>query len=149
MSISSIRGGIAADATTANITSDSFGTAPIGTLFAARAAGGTRASPTATPAGTNIFQFATNGFNGSSYTSAASIQFVASDNFATSEGTFIAFRPTPVGGIGTVEAMRAQAGVMIGTTVDPGAKNLNVAGCSRKRTWQRHAVVHGPRKSTE
>lgn len=96
------------------------------TQFAGRRADGTQASPTVTTAGDVMVSFAANGYNGTTYTSAASMQIVASDTFSgTDQGTYVKWNTTPAGQASISEAMRVQAGLMVGTTTDLGAGWVN------------------------
>lgn len=95
---------------------------------------GTAAAPTALLIGDFLFSnfgfgYATSG--GAGYVTGAGAGFiaVATDNYtSTVAGSRLDFYATPVGTGALALSASAGAGFMVGTTTDPGAKNINCAG---------------------
>jgi hypothetical protein len=99
--------------------------------FRGREAGGTAASPTATPSGTTLTFFSGRGYGATGFAASSTgiINIVADSTFTdTSMPTHIGFNVTPVGAITSVEAMRiAPTGnVLIDTTTDNGTESLQI-----------------------
>lgn len=120
-----------ANSTSLLTTADVFGTGII-TGYIGQLAGGTRASPTAAPAATEIVSFAANGYDGTSaYGTVANIQFETINQTSTTDHSgLIRFRTVATATTGTpVTRMLIQQGVLIGSgSTDPGANNLLISG---------------------
>lgn len=101
--------------------------------FSFRRADGTITSPSAVQIGDTIALITGFGYGTTGYSSSnrVSITFVAAENWTdTAQGTFIPFSTTASGGTSTTEKARiwGSGGVSVGSTTDPGANNLSVAG---------------------
>lgn len=117
---------VGVDAASNDILLDSFGGSPV---FNGRRAEGTLALPTATAAGSTLFQLSGFGHDGSSFTALTKVAVVlAADELfsGSAQGTRIAFLTTKNTTTTRTEAMRINnsGGVGIGTTVDPGTGAL-------------------------
>jgi hypothetical protein len=108
---------------------------------------GTAASPTALTIGASIGSFGFIGYDGvtalSSASSSARILATAGQTFTnTNHGTYIEFDATVNGG-SRAQAMRLQAGVIIGTgTTDPGAGQLAVTAMTQTSAAQSGTVCY-------
>jgi len=104
--------------------------------FFGQAAGGTAASPSATPSGRVLFYLVGGGYGTTGWQAAAAsmIQMTSAESYTdTAKGSDIRFQTSTLGGAGTstrAERMRIHpsGGVSVGNTVDPGAGNLSVSG---------------------
>lgn len=115
---------VGADATNNIFTFDGYGGIPI---FAARRADGTQASKTVVVANDQIFNINMNGWDGSVYGSAGSIQMKAGETFSgTAHGSFITAVTVPFTTTTVAEAWRTQGsgGFSIGATTDPAIGGL-------------------------
>jgi hypothetical protein len=121
---------VSADSTLGNILIDSFAA---GSGIIGRRAQGTSAAPSAVNSTHNLMRVLGYGYGTSSYSSSSrvSMDFQPDETWTdTAQGTKIQFLTTTNGTTTTAERMRihASGGVSIGTTTDPGAANLQVAG---------------------
>lgn len=120
----------AANATSPTILTDSF--AANGS-FTFRRANNTAASPSALAADDIILNMAGLGYGATAYATAAkvAVRFLSGQTWTdANQGTYATIHTTPNGSTTLAEAMRVNGskGVGIGTTTDPGASNLAVAG---------------------
>src|SRR5262249_4463869 len=121
---------VGADAVLSGITADAFGDFD-GVVFLARAAAGTRASKTATKAGTTLFQFFGQTWDGSVYATNTAIEFNTVNLQSGSDHSGnITFLTTPTSSTSIAQAMEIQAsgGMSIGNTTDPGIGSLDLNG---------------------
>lgn len=93
-------------------------------------AGGTAAIPTATSSGAVIGTFGWGGYNGTVFKFPTRVISNAAETFTGSvNGAYVEIDATPTGSSTRAQAMRIQAGVIIGAgTTDPGANNLIIGG---------------------
>jgi hypothetical protein len=103
------------------------------TALTLRRANGTIGSPTAVTSGQVMAEFDAIGYGTSQFApnQTGSIAFIAAETFTnTANGTHIAFYTAPIGSITEAERLRIHASgrVLVGTTVDDGSTELQVAG---------------------
>jgi hypothetical protein len=103
------------------------------TALTLRRANGTLGSPTAVTSGQVMAEFDTIGYGTSQFAAnqTGSIAFIAAETFTnTANGTHIAFYTAPIGSITEAERLRIHASgrILIGTTTDDGATQLQVTG---------------------
>jgi hypothetical protein len=102
-------------------------------VITVRKANGTIGSPTAITSGQVFAEFDAIGYGTSQFApnQTGSIAFIAAETFTnTANGTHIAFYTAPVGSITESERLRVHASgrILIGTTTDDGATQLQVTG---------------------
>lgn len=120
--------GVGADGLTFGYQTFTFGNTPQNQFFRAD---GTAASPTAVVSTDILGNVNFIGYSGSgtTYLSGSRIVAVATETFSTNRGTYLELDATPTGSATRAQAMRLQAGVIVGTgTSDPGPGNLLVGG---------------------
>jgi len=118
---------LGADGANNFITLDSFG--GINNLTGRRA-GGTTASPAATPANTALITLGGSGYDVAWETGPAALMHLTSVNAHTTSdhSTYIDFWTTPPGSTAVTQRVYIGQGVAIGSAVDPGVGSLSVAG---------------------
>lgn len=117
------------DGASADITLQAFGTSINGAVRYFRAKG-TAGSPTAVGTGDTLMSNFGYGYytsGGPAYAASAGFVVAATDNFtSTTTGARIDFYATPSGTTGIVAGASVGAGLMVGTTTDPGAGSLQL-----------------------
>lgn len=122
---------VGVDGSSADINVQSFGTnTPAALRFFA--ANGTAASPSATLTGQTMGDNVFYGYktaSGAVYVPSAGMLCTSTDNFTnTTQGARLDFYATPTGTTSFGNSVSVGAGLMVGTTTDPGAGNLLIAG---------------------
>jgi hypothetical protein len=120
----------AADASFGGMEWVSYGSSP-GNILTGAVAGGTSASPTATPAQKSMFNLRGYGYTGSAW-ALGGIIIIRSNNAWTgsSQGSMIDFYTTPEASttIALAASFNASGGFSIGTATDPGIGGLQING---------------------
>lgn len=119
---------IAPDATTLPLLMDTFNSQ---SLFFIRRADGTLASKSAVGAGSTLFQFLGQAWDGSAYNTIARMRYFTSNAQTGSDhSSQIAFGTIPTGSTTIADAFYIQpsGGVSVGTTTDPGIGSVQVNG---------------------
>ncbi len=117
---------VGANASLAPVVMDAFGSQ---NLLVARRASGTSGTLGTTASGDVIFSQLAQGYNGTSYATGANIQYRATENWnGTSFGSAIALRAMAAGTTTIADSVVVGAGLMIGTTTDPGFGNAVATG---------------------